>query len=63
MNNLIELGQAAKQVERLLAQASTQNKNNVLLEMAESLLQDKQVILEANKKDTDTAKKAGITKA
>ncbi|GAA0371627.1 glutamate-5-semialdehyde dehydrogenase [Alkalibacterium iburiense] len=61
MKNLIELGQAAKQVERLLAQASTQDKNNVLLEMAESLLQDKQTILDANTKDTDTAKEAGIT--
>lgn len=61
MKTLIELGQEAKKVERLLSQASTQEKNKALIEMADSLLNDKPVILEANKKDTDTAKEAGIS--
>lgn len=61
MKTLIELGQEAKKVERLLSQASTQEKNKALIEMADSLLNDKPVILEANKKDTDTAKETGIS--
>ncbi|WP_368645567.1 glutamate-5-semialdehyde dehydrogenase [Alkalibacterium putridalgicola] len=63
METLIELGKKAKQAERQLAQASSKAKNEALLLMAEGLLNDTDKIIEANKKDTETAKENGISES
>ena len=63
MESLIELGKKARQAERQLAQASSKEKNDALLLMAEGLLSDTDKILEANKMDTDNAKANGITES
>ncbi len=61
MNTLIELGKKAKLAERHLAQASSKEKNDALLLMADGLLSDSEKIIEANKMDTERAKANGIT--
>lgn len=61
MNTLIELGKKAKLAERHLAQASSKEKNDALLLMADGLLSDSDTIIEANKMDTERAKANGIT--
>ena len=63
MTELELKGAAAKKASRILSVAGTENKNNALLKMAELLVQNKDKWLEANKKDIEAAKIAGITDA
>lgn len=60
MNTLIELGKQAKKASYLLSQATTKEKNNALIVMAEALKKHKEKIIEANKKDVDAAQDNGV---
>lgn len=61
MNTLIELGKQAKKASYLLSQATTKEKNNALIVMAEALRKHKEKIIDANKKDVDAAQDNGVT--
>ena len=56
MSELIIKGQKAKEASYVLMNATTTEKNNALLKMAEILLKSSKEILEANKKDLENAK-------
>lgn len=58
-----EMGTLAKGASRALALASTQEKNTVLMAMADALLRDQAGILEANGKDVENARKSGLSEA
>lgn len=60
---LRQLGQAAKTASRRLSVTSTGDKNQMLAAMAQALLERKQEILDANKKDLRKAEENGMTKA
>ena len=53
MSELIIKGQKAKEASYVLMNATTTEKNNALLKMAEILLKNSEEILEANKKDLE----------
>lgn len=63
MSELIIKGQKAKEASYILMNATTTEKNNVLLKMAEILLKSSKGILEANKKDLENAIEKGTPKA
>lgn len=63
MSELIIKGQKAKEASYVLMNATTTEKNNALLKMAEVLLKNSKEILEANKKDLENAIKKGTPKA
>jgi glutamate-5-semialdehyde dehydrogenase len=58
-----EIGASAKQAANILGKATTAQKNKVLERIAEELLTFKKSILEANKRDYDTAQKNGMDEA
>jgi len=60
---MIEIGQRAKDAARRLAFAGTEAKNKALLAMAEALLVHQQEILDANKKDVSAAEAKGLRKS
>lgn len=60
MSALHELGKQAKTASQALSQASTQEKNQALLAMAGALTQQSEQIIEANKKDINSAKENGV---
>lgn len=60
---LVEIGQRAKQAARQLAYASTESKNKALLAMAEALLENEQEILRANGIDILAAEGKGMKKS
>lgn len=60
MTALNELGKRAKQTARILAQASTQEKNSALNKMADALLTNTSSILAANAEDTAAAEQNGV---
>lgn len=60
MSALHELGKQAKTASQSLSQASTQEKNQALLAMAGALTQQSEQIIEANKKDINSAKENGV---
>ncbi|WP_208560704.1 glutamate-5-semialdehyde dehydrogenase [Marinilactibacillus kalidii] len=60
MIDLITLGQQAKAAKPFLAHAATKEKNDALRKMAQSLLDNKELILEANRQDTDAAAANGV---
>lgn len=63
MSELINKGQKAKEASYILMNATTTEKNNALLKMAEILLKSSKEILEANKKDLENAIEKGTPKA
>ncbi len=63
MSAVRELAMRAKQASRRLAVLSTEEKNALLLAMAEELTARKKEILEANRKDVEAGKTAGLTGA
>jgi len=60
MSRLTEMGQAAKGASVVLAKLRTPEKNKALIVSAEALEKNIDVVLEANKKDVDTAIESGI---
>lgn len=60
MSTLLTLGKQAKKASRFLAGASTKEKNDALLVLANALKNKKEKILKANKKDVDAAANNGI---
>lgn len=63
MSKLQEIGLRAKEASYELMNATTTEKNNALLSMAENLLRSKDYILEENKKDLQRAIDKGISKS
>ncbi len=60
---LVKMAQGAKAASRVLANLSTQKKNECLLKMAEALLAEKEAILLANKKDLKSAQEKRLSTA
>ena len=60
MINLAEKGKVLKEAEKKLAVASTQEKNNALKFVAESIDKNREEILKANTQDVENARKAGM---
>ena len=63
MSKLILKGQRAKEASYELMNATTTQKNEALLKMAEKLLENKDYIIKENKKDLDRAIEKGTTEA
>lgn len=63
MNNLIEMGKAAQDSAFILAQLSTQQKNNALAHIANALEQQKELILLENQKDIKLAHQQNLSSA
>ena len=63
MSKLILKGQRAKEASYELMNATTKQKNEALLKMAEKLLENKDYIIKENKKDLDRAIEKGTTEA
>ena len=61
MSAVRELAQRAKEAARRLAALSTDEKNALLLAMADELVARKKEILEANRKDVEAGKAAGLS--
>ena len=57
---MIETGQKARAASRRMAAASTADKNNALLRLAELLEAKKEAIFAANERDLAKAKKNGL---
>ena len=58
-----KIGLQAKDASKILAKTSSAQKNKALLAMADYVLKDKELILEANKKDTEQAKAKGLSES
>lgn len=58
---LDKMGKSAREAARLLAGATTHQKNEVLLAMAEELEKQSATILAASREDTDKAKQTGMS--
>lgn len=63
MTVLEQMGRRAKTAERTLMTASTAEKNDALLKLADALLQNTAYILEENQKDLDNGRKNGLSDA
>ncbi len=62
-DKIIKVAEGAKSASRKMASISTQLKNDGLLAMAESLVKNKGIIIEANSKDLVYAKEKGLSSA
>ncbi len=62
-SSVVKMAQAAKKASRLLAMASTAEKNRALRLMAKILLVEKDFLLSENQRDVAAAEKAGLSKA
>ncbi len=60
---VLKKAKAAKEGARLLARASSKEKNNALLKMADALKKRKAELIKQNKKDIAFAEKKGLSKA
>jgi glutamate-5-semialdehyde dehydrogenase len=60
---MTQLGQRARAAARVLARATTAQKNAALLAMAEAMERDANVIIAANQKDLDAGRKSGLDAA
>jgi len=58
-----QVGLQAKEASKILAKISTNQKNEALLAMADHILNDKELILEANKIDIEQAKAKGLSES
>ena len=63
MSTLLEIGRNAKEASYTIMNASSNEKNDALLKMAEKLLENKDYILKENKKDLEKAIEKGTSKA
>lgn len=61
--DMLQIGKRAKQASRLLATATTEQKNQALLAMADALTVHADAILEANRQDLADAEANGLTPA
>lgn len=62
-NELLIKGKAAKNAARFLATLDTNTKNEALVTIADTIMEQKAVILEANKKDIETGRANGLGEA
>lgn len=60
---LESLGINAKEAEKVLMVATTEEKNNVLNKIAEALVDNSEMIIEANKKDLDNGRANGMAES
>lgn len=60
-NKINQIGTQAKEASKLLSKTSSEQKNKALMSMAKYILEDKDLILEANKIDIQNAKAKGVT--
>lgn len=60
MSEIIEKGKLAKKASYSLATKSTEEKNEALIKIAEAIVEDKRDIIEANKKDLEAGREAGL---
>src|SRR5437016_5310213 len=60
---LTDMGKKARAASKQLARATTDQKNAVLLKLADGLLSESEEILAANEKDISEGKAAGLTPA
>jgi len=63
IEDLLELGRAARAASRVLARMSSRVKNQALLNIADALDSDQEALLEANEKDYVSAKADGLNDA
>ena len=63
MSNLIEIGKKAKETSYILGNLSSKNKNAGLYAMAESLINNSETIIEANKIDLEASKAKGTSES
>ena len=62
-SQMVELGMKAKSASGILANLSSEQKNNCLVAMADAILANKDAIEQANRLDIEDAKKAGLSAA
>ncbi|MBX4261450.1 glutamate-5-semialdehyde dehydrogenase [Clostridium estertheticum] len=62
-NYIINIGKNSKAASRIMVTVSTTMKNNALLHMAESLIDNKETIIKANNKDMESGKKNNLSTA
>ncbi|MCL4297907.1 MAG: glutamate-5-semialdehyde dehydrogenase [Anaerolineae bacterium] len=62
-NELLTKGQAAKKAARVLATLDTATKNKALKIIAETIMEQEPLILEANDKDIDAGRASGLSEA
>jgi glutamate-5-semialdehyde dehydrogenase len=60
---MLDVGRRARMAARAMSRASTQAKNDALVAMAEAMERDLNALLDANKKDIEAGKKAGLDAA
>ena len=60
---IINIGGRAKEASRIMAKTSTNVKNNALIEMAQALMNSKNVIIKANMLDMELGKKNKLSEA
>lgn len=60
MSNIIKIGEKSKKASMVLGQLDQEGKNIALRTCAKALLENKDYIMEANKKDVETAKNNGM---
>jgi glutamate-5-semialdehyde dehydrogenase len=63
MTDLPQLAKSSRDASRILASASSGQKNEALFAMAEALLASQQTVTEANEKDLTYAREQGLSKA
>ena len=62
-DKILKIGKNAKIASKELAKTSSQTKNDALLAMAQSINNEKKIILEANKEDVNNAKEKNISES
>ena len=63
MSSLISLGKKAKEASYILGNLSSKDKNHALYAMADSLIENSEVIIEANKKDLEASRAKGTSES
>ena len=63
MSSLISLGKKAKEASYILGNLSSKDKNDALYAMADSLIKNSEVIIEANKKDLEASRAKGTSES
>ena len=63
MSSLISLGKKAKEASYILGNLSSKDKNDALYAMADSLIENSEVIIEANKKDLEASRAKGTSES
>jgi len=62
-NYIVNIGKRAKDASRIMVTISTDMKNNALLNMAEALINSKDIIIKANAKDMEWGTKNNLSVA